>query len=127
MQNVAAPLLIGPVFLFFIALLVRSQSSAASPAMPIISYVGVAFAVVDVIVFFTIPRLVGVAASRKAAREAGPEDAPDGQDAFLCGIFQTRLIIGYAMLEGAAFLQGIAYIVEGQLFSLALGLALVLI
>jgi hypothetical protein len=89
--------------------------------------VGIVFAVVELLMFIIFPNWAAAAACRKVGREAGQVPIADLLDPLLCGIFQTRLIIGFAMLEGAAFLQAIAYMVEGQLFSLAIGLALVLV
>jgi hypothetical protein len=123
MQIVAAALIAAPLFLFVVALLVRAQGVGAQPAVPIVSYVGIAFALVEVLVFMIFPNRAAAAACRKGPLQA----AADSQDLFLCGVFQTRLVIGFALLEGAAFLQGIAYILEGQSFSLAIGLTLVLI
>src|SRR6516164_8783191 len=123
-QIVAAVLLVAPIFMFVIALLTGSQGNRPQPAVPIVSYVGIVFAVVELLMFIIFPNWAAAAACRKVGREAGQVPIADLLDPLLCGIFQTRLIIGFAMLEGAAFLQAIAYMVEGQLFSLAIGLAL---
>jgi hypothetical protein len=139
MQILASALIASPVFLFVVAFLMRALANGAQATMPVISYVGFAIAAVEVLTLVSdgfeggwtrwgiTPNRVAAARRRGAARDASPEATPYSQDLFLCGAFQTRLVVLLAVVEGTAFLQGIAYIIEGHLFSLAVGLVLLLI
>jgi hypothetical protein len=75
-----------------------------------IAYVGLAAAVLCAIAGLTLPRLI-----------AGKQPAS-------VGTYQTKLIVGAAIFEAAAFLNLIAYMLEGQFYSLvAAGILLLLI
>ena len=83
------------------------------PATPIMAYLAVAFAAQVIALRFFVPGLVV-----KSQLEALKDEGTSSIEEKLQGLFQTRMIIGMALLEGAAFFNLIAYIIEGQWFSL---------
>jgi hypothetical protein len=114
------------VVVFAVVALVMRHGEPAERA--VISYVAIPF---------TIACLVGspIVASRVAgiARQSliegtlkPPPDAPTGSSdvGLLAGVYQTRLIIAAAIIEGAAFMNLVAYLLEGHVWTLAAAVVL---
>jgi hypothetical protein len=74
-------------------------------------------AVVCSLVALVLPRTL----EASLRRQAGPHAEDPGR---LWTLYQTRLILVAALLEGAGFMQAIFYLMEGQTFSLAVALVL---
>ena len=86
-----------------------------------VSYVAVAFAVMIVMPFAVVPPLLVTTARKRLAHQYG-----EGNDTLVSPLFmtyQTKTIIGCALLEGVAFFQAIAYFLEGQQICLLLAIA----
>ncbi len=89
-------------------------------------YVGLGVAVLAMLMSLFIPRLILVS-TKKSLVKGRPIDLPKqfgetGNVGFLApltGLFQTRLIIAMALLEGAAFFNLVSYMCERQTMSLA--------
>src|SRR5262249_15847899 len=101
-----------------------------------ISYVGIAFAAGVLLLVGLLTSLMETGWRRQIARGNWPvldsragEGQPSDDVWRWWTLYQTRMLIRAAPVEGAAFLNLIAFLVEGQAFSLgiALGLLLVLI
>jgi hypothetical protein len=106
------------------------------PVVPVISYVGLALAVGMLLFMWVVPGFIEAAWRRQIARGNWPvansradEEHPSDDDSRWWMLYQTRMLIRAAPVEGAAFFNLIAFLVAGQAFSLgiALGLLLVLI
>jgi hypothetical protein len=93
------------------------------PAVPLVSYIGVAFAGIIFAVFLILPGILESAWRKQVGRPGSDGGAPDQWWA----LYQTRLIMRSALLEGAAFFQLIAYLIEGQPWSLGVGLGLLVV
>jgi membrane protein YdbS with pleckstrin-like domain len=118
MRIIAAALMMGlSVFLALAIFLVQQRQPR--PDQPIvISYLAVGFFAVILVLWWVIPdRAIKPAISQLAARGPG-NDLTDTSS--LLPLYQTRNIIACALLEGAAFFGCITYIVEGQVFALAI-------
>jgi hypothetical protein len=138
MQIIAGALVAGVcVFLGIVLYLVFVQNNGQGQAppgggLPLISIVAVAMMVVNVPLSVLIPRISTLAALRQIA--AGTWTPPEGSARpsdttmrRLLAVRQTTLIIGLALLEGAAFLGCIAYLLEAQPYVLAVtGVAILL-
>jgi hypothetical protein len=80
----------------------------------VLSLVGAAGALLQLGLYFVVPRLI----RDNATRQAGPGDQK------LVQAYQTGLIVGLALLEGAAFFNLVAYMVEKQWWTITIVAAL---
>src|SRR5262249_45244377 len=87
----------------------------AAPEVPLVSYVGVGFAVICSLVALVLPRPLEAFWRRQAG---GRAEDPAARERWWT-LYQTRLILVAALVQGAGFMQGVAYLLEGQTFSLA--------
>lgn len=128
-MQIIAGALASSVVVFAVVALVMRQGEPAESA--VISYVAIPF---------TIACLVGspIVASRVArmARQSLVQgtlkplpDVPAGSGdvGLLAGVYQTRLIVAASMIEGAAFLNLVAYLLEGHVWTLAAAAVLLFI
>ncbi len=106
------------VLSFATVVLVVSRG-AAPDAKPLMAWIGLAFAVAAFLgrqfmrSFLEVVNRKGMLEKEKAGA------ATKSPEAFLWNIYQTRLIIGAALLEGACFFNLVCYMVEGQWWNLA--------
>lgn len=98
-----------------------------------LTLLAVGFAAADLVLCLLVPQLLAAAQRRKiaagtwgstSAPSQGP--APDTDTGKLAIVYQTKLIIGAAMLEGGCFLALLAYMLERQLPSLVVAGVLLL-
>lgn len=90
------------------------------------SYIALGFALVAMVMSLVVPNII-VASTKKSLVKGRPIDLPKqfgevsnlGFLAPLAGLFQTKMIIAMALLEGAAFYNLISYMMERQPFTLA--------
>jgi hypothetical protein len=125
MQIIAGAMVLGVSVFLVIALVLRGAGNMLQPPdTSLISYVALAFGIMILVPYCLVPNIVAKAAIRQSARyrnaggaesTAGPSNTEPSE---LCAVFQTRLIISAALLEGVAFFALIAYIAEGQQLSL---------
>jgi hypothetical protein len=69
-------------------------------------------------------RSIASGAGEPVTRRSGVPSLPDTEEGKLLSVYLTQTIFGSAILEGAAFLNLVAFLQEGQLYSLILGLLL---
>lgn len=69
-------------------------------------------------------RSIASGAGEPVERRSGEPSLPDTEEGKLLSVYTTQTIFGSAILEGAAFLNLVAFFLEGQLYSLILGLLL---
>lgn len=123
MQIIAGALINGVVVFFVIAVFVLSPQVNNDP--PLIAYIALGVGCLAVVMSFAIPNLI-MASTKKSLIKGKPINLPDNYQGAtnvgflgpLVGMYQTKLIISMAILEGAAFFNLIAYIIEGQRMSL---------
>ena len=106
---IAGALIQGVVIFAVVAYFIAKGEPAKSP---MIALMGAGMAVMMVVMRFVLPMVIvnGAKARLKEASEAE-------QMSQLAGLYQTKMIVGMAVLEGAAFFNLIAYIIEKQLWS----------
>jgi hypothetical protein len=112
----------------------RIEPEPDRPSMgTIITWVAVALAAMALPLSFVVPRLVAQQGRRAIAAGTwsatmkmpiAPEASPTDADK-LAMVYQTQLIIGAAMNEGAAFFAAISYLIEKDPIALGLGILLV--
>jgi len=131
-QQIIAVSLPAGVLVFLAIVLTLIPGEAPNDDGLLITYVAVGMAMVMIPISLIIPRFLG--GSIREALMAGdtPEypqqyDPPEdvGPIGPLAWLFQTRMIVGLALLEGAAFFNAIAYMLERQEISLVTTLLLV--
>lgn len=140
---VTGALIAGVVTLLAIVLFIR-QTNPQPPRQPVVGLVGVVFAAVALVVAAIVPGFIRRSWERQVAGGMWPavpqrggaaplpptpveKVSPDDETNRWWGLYLTTHIVRCAILEGAAFLQGVAYLVEGNLFSLALGIGLLIV
>jgi hypothetical protein len=137
MRIIHAALLAGAVAVLGIAMGLRAQGPA-KPAVRVLSPVGAVYAAIALGGAWIASRVMGRRWAKQVAGGTWPqlstrgdeelysakpdaEVTPDGEIVRWWHLYQTRLIVCCAMVEGAAFLQGVAYFVGGSVYSLVLG------
>jgi hypothetical protein len=112
MQIIVATLAFGVVSFFVVTLFIGSHGGGNGPdSNHIVTYVGMGFAIVGAIVWIILRDLIA-RQSRKSVLA--------GDTRRLATVYQTRLIISCALLEGIAFLNLVAYLIEHQRMSLVI-------
>lgn len=109
-QIITGALIAGVVIFALVALIISPERPAPQP---FIAYVAILVAAQLVVLRFFIPSLVVKARLKDAKVNA--RNFPLTQ---LPPLFQTKLIVGLGLLEGAAFFNLVAYLLERQWFSI---------
>ena len=147
LRIIVGTLVAGPVFFLVVVLFLRSQAPANPPpaagltpapqvaGLPLLTVMAGVFALTLLPLSVVLPRMVAASAVRQVAKQSWspppsyslrlPHASEWSDRLKLAFVYQTQLILGAAMNEGAAFFAVIAYFLEGS--PIALGLALVLI
>lgn len=125
MQMMIGALALGATVFTVIVIVVRGQGVQQVPDTPLITYCAFVFAMPVLFANFFVPGAVAATARRALVHApeaaAASADLP-GDAGKLCEIFQTQMLIGASLLEGATFFFLIAFFVEGQPLSLVGGL-----
>lgn len=109
LMQIIAMALPGGAFAFgAVAAFLVSSGFERSGTSPVISLIGLGGALISFVLHLAVPRKVAPVA---------PASSPTLDD--LYGVYLTRLIIGLGLLEGAVFLNLIAYLLEQNWWSLA--------
>lgn len=93
-------------------------------AEPIISYVAVGCGALAIVASNVVPAVVGRQLAAQRLSKVTADDPLEDISRGLATVFQTKLIIGLAILEGAAFFTLVAFQIERQQFALAATVAL---
>jgi len=128
MRIIHAALLLGCLIFAVIAIVVRARENRPVPEQPMLSFVGLALAGVMGLAVLVVPNAVTANWRQKIARgidplsttRPSPPQATPGQSVSWWGLYQTRMIITAAMLEGVIFFVLIAYLIEGPLWNLGI-------
>jgi hypothetical protein len=132
MLIIAIALVMGSVTFLGIALFIRNQPNAQPPQdMPVLLYVGAALSVGALVARLVFPDLI--VAGQLSQRFTLPERAqpePHVIDRYFApwpSLYQLRLIVSGALMEGPAFFWLITYFLTGELVSLAAALFFILV
>jgi hypothetical protein len=122
---IAAALINGVVFFLVIVVFVLKGEAKGGPLVN--TYASLAVGGVALILSYVIPNLIGTPIKRALVEGKTVElpkqfNAPAGVGIVgnLLWLYQTRLIVGYAILEGAAFYNLVAHMLERQSINLAM-------
>lgn len=108
-QIISGALIMGIVMFGGVAFVV---AKGAGDQAPMLAFIGIAFAGMNTVLRFIVPTIIVNAAKPKLI-EANNAD----RMVQLAGLYQTKTIIAMAVLEGAALLNLVAYIIDKQLWS----------
>ena len=129
MQIIVAAIGGGTLFFALVAMIIVGD--AAAKEQQLLTLLGIGFAVVSLLLAVVIAPFMGLAAQGAQEEQQGGEQgqagAVTGEDAQLgrwLGLYQTRLIFQCALMEGAAFFNLIAYIIEHRIISVLVAAAL---
>ena len=127
-QIIATAIAMGALIFLVVVLIVRSIANMPQPPrMPLITYIALGFAAIQLLVFAIVPRQMAASGRTRIATRQVPDGA-SVDDGDLCNLYSTTMIVGLALLEGVTLFLWIAYLLEGQVMSLlAGGVLLVLI
>lgn len=110
-QIIAGSMMTGVIAFALIALVITRDGD---PEEPFMAWISTAFAAVALALRYIVPESMASSQRRSLEREAQAA----GTKAQLDGIYLTKTIIAYALLEGAAFFCLVTYIVEQHWVSL---------
>lgn len=133
LQFIVGAMVICALVLLIVAMIVPVESASLADdeaLMPILTYCAAGFAPLALCGSFVLPAVLTslgrnqITKSERALESTGPKLGLV-QDAQLHGLYATITILRSAMVEGAALLAGVAYLLERQ--PVAAGVAVVLI
>lgn len=137
MQIISGALLVGVVIFLGMAVFIVAQNGPMNRQadVPLITYLAVGFFAIQLILWQVVPnvmvnaQLLRIASGTWTPPPNWPSHDPrySTDEARLVGLYQTRLIIGAALLEGAAFFACIAFLLEGDYVSLFVAGVLILL
>lgn len=108
-QIIASALMAGVMIFAGVAFFIAKGDG---PQLPMLSLMAVGFAGVATVMRFVVPMVIVNGGKRQLNQSSGDE-----QRSLLAGLYQTKMIVGMAVLEGAAFFNLVAYITEKQFWS----------
>ena len=111
-QIIAGALIMGVVVFGGFAFIAVQTGEGLPPQFPMISVLAAGFALMATLMRFVVPMII-VNSAKSQLLEADESERPNR----LAALYQTKTIIGFALLEGAAFFNLLAYISEKQLWS----------
>ena len=125
MQIIAGALMMGVLMFLGVVLVATAGKFDGQPEM--ITMIASGFAFLMLVNHFVIPPII-IRAQLKQAIAAGMHQRPDEERIQeCCGIYQTQMIVGFALLEGAAFFNLVAMMVEHCAASIAVVTLLLLL
>jgi hypothetical protein len=123
MQIILAAILLGAIFFMAIALFFRQGNQNPPAAVPIITYIALAFAVMTLFGSFIISNLALTHGRKRLAQQSQPamtdsSRATSADKRKLLELMATVLIMTAAPLEGGTFFLLISYMVEGSFLAI---------
>lgn len=121
MQIIAGALIAGVVIFALIAVFALG-ALGQPPTGVIVSYMALGMTAIELVPFALVPRFVTAPTVHRARQGTGNLEG----NALQYGLYQTRMILRYALLEGAAFFSIVATIIEHNWWTLGVAGGLVL-
>ena len=123
-QIVAGALMAG-VLVFFGVVLVSTGGDIFGTQTPeIVGILGVLFGFIAIVNQFIIPKVIAGAQLRQIASDGFNERDEVAKLNLISGVYRGQLIVGLALLEGAAFLNLVGLMLERSIVSLAIVIVL---
>ena len=129
MQIIQDAIVSGALIFAVVAFIMRQGGVVQGGAQPpIISYVISGLAVMSLIQWPIVTRIVVKESRKRSVAEGRSEDRPEvkgvSDTAKLLAVYQTQMIVGAAILEGATFALIISYMIDGTSWTLVGALVL---
>ncbi|MGW8257562.1 MAG: hypothetical protein ACWGMZ_08765 [Thermoguttaceae bacterium] len=121
-------------FLIIAAFLAAGQHRAVE--QPMVTYIALAMAVMIIVPFIVVPRIIVAQGRKKMLRETSPganksaeqrKELEARRAGALVELYQTKTIVSGALLEGTIFFLTIAYMIEGSPLSVVPAIVLMLV
>lgn len=112
MKIIAAALIIGVLMFLGVVLVVTQGNIGGIQNAGIITLVAGGFAFLMIANHFVIPRIITGVQLKQLGASGILKQKEQEQAERMCAVYQTQLIIGMALLEGAAFFNLIAMMIE---------------
>ncbi len=132
-SQIIAFALISGVLIFAFVIVLTGLANDEPPETPLVSIVGFVFAAVSVLVAPIVSKAIAAMMRRTAlsgkqtrSRQFQEQQKKFGSFGLIVGSYLTKQIVRRALLEGAAFMNLIAYIIDAQSLNLALAIFLAL-
>ncbi len=121
-QIIAGSLVAGVgCYLGFVLLVLQPAANNGPAAPPMLSYIAAGGFVVALLMSRVVPGvMVNQQVARIAADGAAASQADGGDTVRLLALYQTRVIVADALLEGAAFFAAAAHMIEREPFTAAI-------
>ena len=116
-QNIAISLRGGLVMFALVAISVDHKAALDSS---LISNLGAGFAALEIVLQFIVPTLIVNGQITKLKNRPVASGRHPDYSKTLAGLFQQKMVIGMALLQGAAFFNLVAFMSEHQMFSLGI-------
>ena len=122
-QIISFALIVGPVLFGCFVLLGTDADFKGEPS--VITWMAVGLSGLMMVNHFVIPRIITTATLKQLAGNGLNEQTETEKIQSIMGVFQSAHIVGFALLEGAAFFALIAWMLESTQY--AVGAAVILI
>jgi hypothetical protein len=120
LRIIIGALVAGAVTFLVIAFVMRGVGLyAGSQTKPVLTYTGIGLGVVMLLAHIFVPHRMVTAGRQRLAQRTEPAGPADEVN-LLWGLYQNQTIVAAALLESAAFFLIIAYLLEGDPWSLPL-------
>jgi hypothetical protein len=118
MQIIAGALISGVLIFMGVVLVVTQGNIGGIPNARLMTMIAGGFGFLMIVNHFVIPRIVSGAQLKQLAISGILQQEEQVRVERMCAVYQTQLIIGMALLEGAAFFNLIAMMIEKSAVSL---------
>ena len=134
MRTIIAGLVLGATMFAGVAIfLVQMDQGLPGNGLDVMVPIAIGYALFALVASQVVPRIVAASSRRSIARGTYPSASsgrgpqmPEGAAGQLCLVYQTKMIIGAAFLEGAVLFNMIAYLLTGNPISLGTGIGLII-
>lgn len=124
MQIIAAAMMAGVLSFFGVVLVTTQGEILGTQAPELITILAAGFGVIAIVNHFVIPRIIAGSQLKQIVSKGLSELDETTKSNQVCGIYRSGLIVALAMLEGAAFFNLIALMIEKSVVSLGVAILL---
>ena len=120
MQIIVVALMMGVLSCLLVVLLTTKGNVLGLNKPTLMTLIAAGFGFLMIVNHFVIPGIISKAQLKQTASNELPEGGEESKQQHVVAIFQTQLIIGMALLEGAAFFNLVELMIDKSGFSLGI-------